>query len=51
MLIAYGEDPASVTYQLGHVDPTFTLRVYGHMMRRGASERARLKAMVNGRVG
>lgn len=48
MLIACGEDPASVTYQLGHVGPAFTLRVYGHMMRRGPSERARLMAMVNG---
>ena len=47
-LIACGEDPASVTYQLGHVAPEFTLRVYGHMMRRGPSERARLRAMVNG---
>lgn len=46
ILIACGEDPASVTYQLGHADPAFTLRVYGHMMRRGSAERARLKAMV-----
>jgi hypothetical protein len=28
VLVACGEDPASVMYQLGHVDPTFTLRVY-----------------------
>ena len=48
VLIACGEDPVSVTYQLGHVAPEFTLRVYGHMMRRGSSERARLRAMVNG---
>jgi hypothetical protein len=47
MLIACGEDPASVTYQLGHVAPEFTLRVYGHMMRRGPSERVRLRAMVS----
>lgn len=49
MLIACGEDPASVAYQLGHVHPAFTLRAYGHMMRRGSSERARLRAMVIGR--
>lgn len=48
ILIACGEDPASVTYQLGHVTPEFTLRVYGHMMRRGSSERETLRAMVNG---
>lgn len=48
MLIACGEDPASVTYQLGHVAPEFTLRVYGHMMRRGSSERETLRAMVDG---
>lgn len=49
VLIACGEDPASVSYQLGHVDPAFTLRVYGHVMRRRPFERARLKAMI-GRV-
>jgi len=48
ILIATGEDPASVMAQLGHTDPKFTLRVYTHMMRRGSAERARLKALVNG---
>jgi integrase len=46
ILIACGEDPASVMAQLGHTDPKFTLRVYTHMMRRGPAERARLKALV-----
>ncbi len=26
-------------YQLGHVDPQFTLRTYAHMMRRESEER------------
>ena len=48
VLIAIGEDPASVMTQLGHTDPKFTLRVYTHMMRRGPEERERLKALVAG---
>ncbi|HEY0277578.1 MAG TPA: site-specific integrase, partial [Solirubrobacterales bacterium] len=48
VLIAIGEDPASVMNQLGHTDPKFTLRVYTHVMRRGSEERDRLKALVAG---
>jgi integrase len=48
VLVACGEDPASVMAQLGHTDARFTLRVYTHLMRRDATERARLKALVNG---
>jgi integrase len=48
VLIAIGEDPASVMAQLGHTDPKFTLRVYTHVMRRGSEERERLKALVAG---
>jgi len=48
VLIACGEDPNSVMAQLGHADPTFTLRVYTHMMRREPGERARLKALMRG---
>jgi integrase len=48
ILVALGEDPVSVMTQLGHTDPSFTLRVYSHMMRRDANERARLRALVNG---
>lgn len=48
ILVACGEDPASVMAQLGHTDPKFTLRVYTHIMRRGPAERARLKALVDG---
>ena len=50
ILIALGEDPASVMGQLGHTDPQFTLRVYTHMMRRGPAERQRLKALVRGEM-
>lgn len=49
LLIARGEDPASVMAQLGHADPAFTLRVYAHAMRRRDGERERLRALVDGR--
>jgi integrase len=48
VLVACGEDPASVMAQLGHTDARFTLRVYAHVMRRGSEERERLRALVNG---
>ena len=48
ILVATGEDPASVMAQLGHTDPKFTLRVYAHLMRREPGERARLQALVTG---
>lgn len=48
VLVALGEDPASVMAALGHTDPKFTLRVYTHLMRRDPAERARLNALVNG---
>lgn len=48
ILIATGDDPASVMAQLGHTDPKFTLRVYTHIMRRGPAERAQLNALVKG---
>jgi integrase len=47
ILVACGEDPASVMAQLGHTDPKFTLRVYTHVMRRDPAERQRLKALVH----
>jgi integrase len=49
VLIACGEDPNSVMAQLGHTDPTFTLRVYTHIMGRAPGERARLKALMRAR--
>jgi integrase len=50
ILVACGEDPASVMAQLGHTDPKFTLRVYTHVMRRDPVERQRLKTLVHGAV-
>jgi len=49
LLVALGNDPASVMAQLGHTDPAFTLRVYTHVMRRDPGERERLRALVEGR--
>ena len=46
ILVACGEDPASVMAQLGHTDPKFTLRVYTHVMRRGHAERQRLRSLL-----
>lgn len=48
LLVALGNDPASVMAQLGHTDPAFTLRVYAHVMRRDQGERERLRALVEG---
>jgi integrase len=48
ILVACGEDPASVMAQLGHTDPKFTLRVYTHVMRRDPAERRCLTALVRG---
>ena len=50
ILVACGEDPASVMAQLGHTDPKFTLRIYTHVMRRDSAERQRLMALVGGRA-
>lgn len=48
VLVALGEDPASVMAALGHTDPKFTLRVYTHLMRRDPTGRARLKTLIDG---
>lgn len=50
VLIATGEDPASVMAALGHTDPKFTLKVYAHAMRRGPEERDRLRGLVAGEL-
>lgn len=49
ILAALGEPMPSVIRQLGHTDPTLTLRIYAHDMGRGDDERDRLKALVEGR--
>jgi integrase len=48
ILFAIGRDAPYVMGQLGHNDPAFTLRVYGHVMRFSSQDRARLKALVDG---
>jgi integrase len=48
ILVACGEDPVSVMRQIGHTDPSFTLRVYTHMMSLDPGDRERLKALVRG---
>jgi integrase len=51
LLVALGVDPGAVMDQLGHTDPTFTLRVYRHGMRRGEEEKAALRELVDGGEG
>ncbi|HTP20863.1 MAG TPA: site-specific integrase [Solirubrobacteraceae bacterium] len=46
LLVALGVDPGAVMDQLGHTDPTFTLRVYRHGMRRDQQSKAALREMV-----
>ena len=51
LLVALGTDPGAVMDQLGHSDPTFTLRVYRHGMRRGEGSKQQLAALVGRRAG
>ncbi|HEX2703766.1 MAG TPA: site-specific integrase [Solirubrobacteraceae bacterium] len=46
LLVALGVDPGAVMDQLGHTDPTFTLRVYRHGMRRDEVSRKALRELV-----
>jgi integrase len=46
LLVARGVDPGSVMDQLGHTDPTFTLRVYRHGMRRDDASKDALRELV-----
>ena len=48
LLVALGIDPGAVMDQLGHTDPTFTLRVYRHGMRRDEASREALRELVGG---
>jgi integrase len=45
LLVALGIDPGAVMDQLGHTDPTFTLRTY-RGMRRDQTSRAALRELV-----
>jgi integrase len=49
ILVALGEDPVYASGQLGHTDPTTTLRIYAREMARRDGERDRLRALVEGR--
>jgi integrase len=46
LLVALGVDPGAVMDQLGHTDPSFTLRVYRHGMRRDNASRTALRELV-----
>jgi len=48
LLVALGVDPGSVMDQLGHTDPSFTLRVYRHGMRRDDASKEALRTLVGG---
>ena len=48
VLLAVNPDPAYAMAQLGHTSPSFTLRVYTHVMRRSEAEREALRALVTG---
>ncbi len=48
LLLAIGEDVPYVMGQVGHADPKVTLSIYAQVMFRGAGERERLVALVNG---
>jgi integrase len=49
ILFALGESPPHVQSQLGHTDPTITLRFYARVMNRRDGEPDRLRALVEGR--
>jgi integrase len=51
LLVALGVDPGAVMDQLGHTDPTFTLRVYRHGMRRDLEAKAKLRELVGTTAG
>jgi integrase len=46
LLVGLGEDPGYVMDQMGHTDPTFTLRVYRKAIKRRDGEPDLLRALV-----
>jgi hypothetical protein len=48
VLYALGEDPGVVMDEVGHADPGLALRIYRQAMRRDETERAKLRALVEG---
>lgn len=50
LLVVLGYDLNAIMAQTGHTDPAFTLRVYGHAMRRDQASKDRLRALVGADV-
>lgn len=48
ILVAVGTDPAAVMAEMGHTDPSLTLRIYAHAMRMGDAQREQLRALMEG---
>lgn len=48
VLCALGEDPGVMQDEMGHTDPTFTLRIYRQSMRRAKGDREALRLLVDG---
>jgi integrase len=46
LLVALGTDMGATMDQLGHTDPSFTLRIYRHAMRRDATSQKALREIV-----
>jgi integrase len=46
LMVTLGKDPREIMDQLGHTDPGFTFRVYGHGMRRDQASKDRLRTLV-----
>lgn len=49
VLYAVGEDPGVIMDEMGHTDPALALRIYRQSMRRDEDEKAKLKALIEGR--
>jgi integrase len=48
VLYALGDDPGVIMDEMGHTDPALALRVYRQSMRRGETEKAQLRALIDG---
>jgi hypothetical protein len=49
-MVALGNNPQAIMEQTGHTDPSFTLRVYTHGMRRDQASKDRLHQLVGATV-
>ena len=48
--VSWGNNPQAIMEQTGHTDPSFTLRVYTHGMRRDQASKDRLHQLVGATV-